>query len=132
MPGESYLGLLDALYGRRDVDTVVCRHESGAGFMVLIDVRLSGREAASPQPSGALRKLPRQAQTLSTLMGALRQSGTSVGSDCRDRHRELCFGPQQNPNLKPQESSSKTSRFLRKVKAGKPKNPQKYPKLPDA
>ncbi|MFO1059320.1 MAG: thiamine pyrophosphate-binding protein [Dongiaceae bacterium] len=43
VPGESYLGLLDALYGRRDVDTVVCRHESGAGFMALADARLTGR-----------------------------------------------------------------------------------------
>jgi acetolactate synthase-1/2/3 large subunit len=43
VPGESYLGLLDALYGRGDVDTVVCRHESGAGFMALADARLSGR-----------------------------------------------------------------------------------------
>lgn len=43
VPGESYLGLLDALYGRSDVDTVVCRHESGAGFMALADARLSGR-----------------------------------------------------------------------------------------
>lgn len=43
VPGESYLGLLDALYDRSDVDTVVCRHESGAGFMALADARLSGR-----------------------------------------------------------------------------------------
>jgi acetolactate synthase I/II/III large subunit len=32
VPGESYLGLLDALYGRTDIDTVACRHEAGAGF----------------------------------------------------------------------------------------------------
>jgi acetolactate synthase-1/2/3 large subunit len=43
VPGESYLGLLDALFGRDEVDTVVCRHESGAGFMALADARLSGR-----------------------------------------------------------------------------------------
>jgi acetolactate synthase I/II/III large subunit len=43
VPGESYLGLLDALYGRTDIDTVVCRHESGAGFMALADARLTGR-----------------------------------------------------------------------------------------
>jgi acetolactate synthase-1/2/3 large subunit len=43
VPGESYLGLLDALHGRSDVDTVVCRHESGAGFMALADARLTGR-----------------------------------------------------------------------------------------
>lgn len=43
VPGESYLGLLDALHGRNDIDTVVCRHESGAGFMALADARLTGR-----------------------------------------------------------------------------------------
>ncbi len=43
VPGESYLGLLDALYGRTDIDTVVCRHESGAGFMALADARLTHR-----------------------------------------------------------------------------------------
>jgi acetolactate synthase-1/2/3 large subunit len=43
VPGESYLGLLDGLYGRNDIDTVVCRHEAGAGFMALADARLTGR-----------------------------------------------------------------------------------------
>jgi acetolactate synthase-1/2/3 large subunit len=43
VPGESYLGLLDALYGRGDIDTVACRHESGAGFMAIADARLTGR-----------------------------------------------------------------------------------------
>ncbi|HEX2114166.1 MAG TPA: thiamine pyrophosphate-binding protein [Alphaproteobacteria bacterium] len=43
VPGESYLGLLDALHGRNDIDTVVCRHEAGAGFMALADARLTGR-----------------------------------------------------------------------------------------
>ncbi|MCK6452168.1 MAG: thiamine pyrophosphate-dependent enzyme [Alphaproteobacteria bacterium] len=43
VPGESYLGLLDALHGRAGIDTVVCRHESGAGFMALADARLTGR-----------------------------------------------------------------------------------------
>ena len=43
VPGESYLGLLDALYEfRSDIDTVVCRHEAGAGFMALADARLTG------------------------------------------------------------------------------------------
>jgi len=34
VPGESYLPVLDALYGaRQDIDLVVCRHESGASNM---------------------------------------------------------------------------------------------------
>jgi acetolactate synthase-1/2/3 large subunit len=43
VPGESFLGLLDALHDRADIDTVVCRHEGGAGFMALADARLTGR-----------------------------------------------------------------------------------------
>ena len=43
VPGESYLGLLDALYARADIDTVACRHEAGAGFMAVADARLTGR-----------------------------------------------------------------------------------------
>lgn len=43
VPGESYLGLLDALYDREEIDAVTCRHEGGAGFMALADARLSGR-----------------------------------------------------------------------------------------
>jgi acetolactate synthase-1/2/3 large subunit len=43
VPGESYLGLLDALYGRTDIDTVACRHEAGAGFMAIADARITGR-----------------------------------------------------------------------------------------
>ncbi len=43
VPGESYLGLLDALYECRSaIDTVVCRHEAGAGFMAVADARLTG------------------------------------------------------------------------------------------
>ncbi len=42
VPGESYLALLDALYGR-DIDVVVCRHEGGAGMMAVADAKLTGR-----------------------------------------------------------------------------------------
>ena len=43
VPGESYLGILDALYDFPDIDTVTCRHESGAGFMAVADGRITGR-----------------------------------------------------------------------------------------
>ncbi|MGV6871324.1 thiamine pyrophosphate-binding protein [Pseudochelatococcus sp. B33] len=43
VPGESHLALLDAMHGRDDFDTVVCRHEASAGFMALADARLTGR-----------------------------------------------------------------------------------------
>ena len=41
VPGESYLAVLDALYGR-PIDVVTCRHESGAGFMAVADAKLTG------------------------------------------------------------------------------------------
>jgi acetolactate synthase I/II/III large subunit len=43
VPGESYLAVLDALYERNKVETIVCRHESGAGFMALADGKITGR-----------------------------------------------------------------------------------------
>lgn len=43
VPGESYLGILDALCDFPRIDAVTCRHEAGAGFMAVADARLSGR-----------------------------------------------------------------------------------------
>ena len=43
VPGESYLGVLDALVDFADIDVVTCRHEGGAGFMAMTDGRLTGR-----------------------------------------------------------------------------------------
>lgn len=42
VPGESYLALIDALIGSR-IETVVCRHEGGAGLMAVADGKLTGR-----------------------------------------------------------------------------------------
>ena len=44
VPGESYLALLDALYGS-DILIVVCRHEGGAGFMACAEAKLTGKPA---------------------------------------------------------------------------------------
>ncbi|WP_040123523.1 thiamine pyrophosphate-dependent enzyme [Paraburkholderia xenovorans] len=43
VPGESYLGILDALGDFPSIDVVTCRHESGAGFMACADARLTRR-----------------------------------------------------------------------------------------
>nr|MBF0684235.1 pyruvate decarboxylase [Pseudomonas sp.] len=45
VPGESYLGIMDALYDHPSVSTNICRHESGAGFMAVSDAKLTGRPA---------------------------------------------------------------------------------------
>ncbi|AZQ68258.1 acetolactate synthase [Silicimonas algicola] len=42
VPGESYLAFLDALHGFSGIDTVVCRHEGGAGLMAVADAKLTG------------------------------------------------------------------------------------------
>ncbi|AXB43312.1 thiamine pyrophosphate-dependent enzyme [Amycolatopsis albispora] len=42
VPGESYLDVLDGLHDS-PIDTVVCRHEGGAGFMAVAEGRLTGR-----------------------------------------------------------------------------------------
>ncbi|HEX6000781.1 MAG TPA: thiamine pyrophosphate-dependent enzyme [Hyphomicrobiaceae bacterium] len=43
VPGESYLAALDALHDSNAVETIVCRHEGGAGFMAVADGKLTGR-----------------------------------------------------------------------------------------
>jgi acetolactate synthase I/II/III large subunit len=43
VPGESYLGILDALSDFPQIDVVTCRHEAGAGFMACADGRLTRR-----------------------------------------------------------------------------------------
>jgi len=45
VPGESYLGILDALSDFPQIDVVTCRHEAGAGFMACADGRLTRRPA---------------------------------------------------------------------------------------
>lgn len=42
VPGESYLALLDALYGSV-IDVIVCRHEGGAGFMACAEAKLTNK-----------------------------------------------------------------------------------------
>ena len=44
VPGESYLGVLDACFDARDnLKIVSCRHESGAAFMAVAHARLTGK-----------------------------------------------------------------------------------------
>src|SRR6218665_266977 len=53
VPGESYLGVLDALSDFGDIDVVTCRHESGAAFMAAVDGRLTGRPGGAMVSGGA-------------------------------------------------------------------------------
>ena len=54
VPGESYLAVLDALYGR-PVEVITCRHEGGAGFMAVADAKLTGRPGICLVTRGNLR-----------------------------------------------------------------------------
>ena len=45
VPGESYLSLLDALHDSNRIQTIACRHESGAGFMAVAEAKLTGKPA---------------------------------------------------------------------------------------
>ncbi|MGI9412781.1 MAG: thiamine pyrophosphate-binding protein, partial [Hyphomicrobiales bacterium] len=45
VPGESYLTLLDALHDSNRIQTIACRHESGAGFMAVAEAKLTGKPA---------------------------------------------------------------------------------------
>ncbi len=47
VPGESYLGVLDALNDFPGIDVVTCRHEAGAGFMAIADARLTRRPSVA-------------------------------------------------------------------------------------
>ncbi|MSO92678.1 MAG: thiamine pyrophosphate-binding protein [Rhodospirillales bacterium] len=43
VPGESFLGVLDALYGRNDIRVITCRHEGGAVHMASAYARVTGK-----------------------------------------------------------------------------------------
>lgn len=43
VPGESYLSVLDALHDSNAIETVICRHEGGAGFMAVGDAKVTAR-----------------------------------------------------------------------------------------
>ena len=43
VPGESFLGVLDALHDTPEIDVVVCRQEGGVGYMADADGKMTGR-----------------------------------------------------------------------------------------
>ncbi|HET6195612.1 MAG TPA: thiamine pyrophosphate-binding protein, partial [Acetobacteraceae bacterium] len=47
VPGESYVGLINALTDMNSMRLIVCRHEGGAGFMAVADGRLRNRAGCS-------------------------------------------------------------------------------------
>ena len=43
VPGESYVGLINALTDMNSLRLIVCRHEGGAAYMAVADGRLRSR-----------------------------------------------------------------------------------------
>jgi len=88
VPGESYLALLDALYGS-SIKIIICRHESGAGFMAVAEARyqdaieeVRNRQAMLLQRRSEL-ELARQQRAdtvvISPIEGAVSERRASVG-----------------------------------------------------
>ena len=59
VPGESYLAVLDALHDSNAIQTIVCRHESGAGFMAVGDAKVTGRPGAFRRPLRRIQPVSR-------------------------------------------------------------------------
>ncbi len=87
VPGESYLAVLDALYGARDtLSLVVCRQEGGAAYMAEAYGKLTGRPGIAfvtrgPGASNAAIGIHTAAQDSTPLIVFVGQ----VGSDFVDR-----------------------------------------------
>ncbi|WP_454690793.1 thiamine pyrophosphate-dependent enzyme [Achromobacter aloeverae] len=52
VPGESFLGLLDALHDEARIDLVTCRHEGSAGLAAVADAKLSGKTGVAAVSRG--------------------------------------------------------------------------------
>ena len=65
VPGESYLGLTDALSDFPGINLVVCRHEGGAGFMAAADGRMRNGRGAGVSRTGRHQCHDRAAHGLS-------------------------------------------------------------------
>ena len=60
VPGESFLAALDALHDEPRVQTIVCRHESGAAMMAEATGKLTGKPGVAfvTRGPGAANALP--------------------------------------------------------------------------
>ncbi len=58
IPGESYLAVLDALYGSK-IEVVVCRQETGAAIAALTEGRLTGRPGSASLRAAQARPMRR-------------------------------------------------------------------------
>ena len=52
VPGESYVGLINALTDMNSLRLIVCRHEGGAGFMAVAEAGCAAAPAAASSRAG--------------------------------------------------------------------------------
>jgi len=84
VPGESYLAVLDALYGVRDrLPFIICRHEGGAAYMAEAYGKLTGRPGIAfvtrgPGASNAAVGIHTAAQDASPMIVFVGQVGTDM------------------------------------------------------
>jgi acetolactate synthase I/II/III large subunit len=98
VPGESYLAVLDALYGR-PIEVITCRHEGGAGFMAVADAKLTGRPgiclvSRGPGASNAaiaVHTAQQDATPLLLLVGQVERKGRGRGA-FQEVNYERTFG----------------------------------------
>src|SRR6201987_5405674 len=86
MPGESYVGLINALTDMNSVRLIVCRHEGGAGFMAVADGKL-------PSRAGCRIGFPRPGAVEFHGVAALRVSRRDAGGDAGWPGRAQGFRP---------------------------------------
>jgi acetolactate synthase-1/2/3 large subunit len=88
VPGESYLGFMDALYDSPKIQGVTCRHEGGAAWMALADGKLTGRPGVvfasrgpgSTHASVALFSAARGAMPLVAMFGQVERNLIDKGA----------------------------------------------------
>ncbi len=99
VPGESYVGLTSELLQRNSMRVVVCRHETGAGYMAVADGRLRARAGVAmvsrgPGMANAMGPL-HSAYHDATPMGRARRPRSSArisgGLRCRSRTTRGCW-----------------------------------------
>ena len=96
VPGESYLGVLDALYARRDaIATIACRQEGGAAFMAECDGKLTNKPGicfASRGPGACNAAIGVHAARQDSTPMVLFVGQVGLGQEGREAFQEFAVG----------------------------------------
>ncbi len=100
VPGESFLGALDALRDSRQIQVVTTRHESGAGFMAVADARLReglgvamvSRGPGASNATIAVHTAQQDAQPLLLVVGQVERADLQRGAFQEVDYRQMYGG----------------------------------------